>query len=303
MASEESAAQPTHTSEGSKPEAAESGLAPGLYIVATPIGNAEDITLRALSVLRRAALIACEDTRVTGSFLARHGITTPRIAYHDHNAERIRPLLLARLRQGEAIALVSDAGTPLISDPGFKLARAVIAEGLPVTSLPGPSAPIAALVLSGLPSDRFLFAGFLPVKPEARRRALAELVNVRATLIFFESGPRLAASLADMAEILGNRPAAVARELTKLFEEVRRGGLADLAPHYEAAAPPKGEIVVLIGPPLEEARVDAQSLDAQLGDALATMSLRDASLAVALATGLPRRQVYARALELLERER
>jgi 16S rRNA (cytidine1402-2'-O)-methyltransferase len=279
-------------------------VAAGLNIVATPIGNADDITLRALATLRAAEIIACEDTRVTVKLLARHGIATPLLAYHEHNAERVRPQLLERLRRGETVALVSDAGTPLVSDPGFKLVREALAEGLPVTTLPGPSAPIAALVLSGLPSDRFLFAGFLPPKTVGRRGVLTELAAVPATLIFFESGARLAASLADMAATLGERPAAVARELTKFYEEVRRGTLGTLATQYRDAEPPRGEIVVLIGPPAVAApAADAETVDAQLRAALDEMSVRDASAAVAAATGLPRRALYARALALAERQR
>jgi 16S rRNA (cytidine1402-2'-O)-methyltransferase len=278
-------------------------LAAGLYVVATPIGNAADITLRALDVLRRVESIACEDTRVTAKLAVRHGIATPRLPYHEHNAERMRPILIDRLKAGAAIALVSDAGTPLVSDPGYKLVRAAIGEGIAVTTLPGPSAPLAALVLSGLPSDRFLFAGFLPPKETARRRLLQSFAAVEATLLFFESGPRLAASLADMASVLGDRPAAVARELTKLFEEVRRGGLGELAAFYAAAGPPRGELVVVVGPPPEPAPVtDEGALDAQLDAALATMSLRDASEAVAASTGLPRRTVYARALDRAGRD-
>jgi 16S rRNA (cytidine1402-2'-O)-methyltransferase len=274
-----------------------------LHVVATPIGNAEDITLRALAVLRGVDAIACEDTRVTAKLLARHRIAAPLLAYHDHNAERMRPLLLARLRQGDAIALVSDAGTPLVSDPGFKLVRAAIAEGLPVTTLPGPSAALAALVLSGLPSDRFLFAGFLPPKSTARRRTLAEFGAVPATLVFFEGASRLAAALEDMAQTLGDRPAAVAREITKLYEEVRRGSLRELAGHYAASGPPRGEVVVVVGPPTEQPAVTEDALDAQLEAALAEMSLKDASAAVAAATGLKRRDIYARALALAGRSK
>jgi 16S rRNA (cytidine1402-2'-O)-methyltransferase len=281
-------------------------LPAGLHIVATPIGNIADITLRALDVLRRVDLIACEDTRVTGKLTARYAITTRRLAYNDHNAERIRPLLLDRLRRGERVALVSDAGTPLVSDPGYKLVQAVIAEKLPVTFIPGAAAPLAALALSGLPADRFLFAGFPPPRQAARRRLLAELAAVPATLILFESPRRLAESLADMAEILGVRRAAVARELTKRHEEVRRDTLAALARHYEAAGAPRGEIVVVIGPP-DIAAADAAEgeavLDARLRTALAGASLRDAAATVAAATGLPRRQVYARALALLEEDK
>jgi 16S rRNA (cytidine1402-2'-O)-methyltransferase len=193
------------------------GIPAGLHIVATPIGNAADITLRALDVLRGADLIACEDTRVTGNLLARYEIGTRRLAYNDHNAERVRPVLLERLSRGERIALVSDAGTPLVSDPGYKLVRAAIAEDLPVTIVPGASAPLAALALSGLPSDRFLFAGFLPSRSAARRRELAELAAVPATLILFESARRLGEALADMAAVLGGRPATAARGRTQRF--------------------------------------------------------------------------------------
>jgi 16S rRNA (cytidine1402-2'-O)-methyltransferase len=285
--------EPNHRVDGSKRPA------PGLYVVATPIGNMEDVTLRALALLRGADVVACEDTRVTAKLLARHGISCPLVAYHDHNAERMRPLLLERLRGGQTVALVSDAGTPLVSDPGFKLVREAIALGLPVTTLPGASAPLAALVLSGLPSDRFLFGGFLPARTVARRRALAELAAVPATLIFFEGAPRLAAALGDMAETLGDRPAAVARELTKLHEEVRRGALAELAAHYGTAGPPRGEVVVVVAPPAKDvAAPSADALDTQLMAALDAMSIRDASAAVASATGLPRRDVYARALAL-----
>jgi 16S rRNA (cytidine1402-2'-O)-methyltransferase len=275
--------------------------APGLYIVATPIGNAEDITLRALRVLAGVDVIACEDTRVSVKLLRRHAIATQRVAYHDHNAEMMRPKLLARLEAGESVALISDAGTPLVSDPGYKLVRDAVARGIKVTVLPGACAPIAALVLSALPADHFFFAGFLPAKQQARRRMLETLKPVPATLLFLESPARLAASLADMAAVLGDRPAAVARELTKLFEEVKRAPLKTLAASYAAGTPPKGEIVVVVGSPLEESEVSADALDAALTTALAAMSLKDASLAVAAATGLPRRAVYARALALAGR--
>jgi 16S rRNA (cytidine1402-2'-O)-methyltransferase len=292
--------EPSHSSTGSKRQG-DGKIAPGLAVVATPIGNMLDITLRALATLRAADVIACEDTRVTQKLLARHGIARPLLAYHDHNAERMRPLLLDRLRRGEVVALVSDAGTPLISDPGFKLVQAALAEGLPVTTLPGASAPLAALVLSGLPSDRFLFAGFLPPKSAARRTALADLAAVPATLVFFESAPRLAVALADMAAVLGPRPAAVAREITKLFEEVRRGDLAELAAHYRGAGPPRGELVLVVGPAREAAEPSGAALDEQLKAALAQMSVRDASDAVAAATGRKRRDVYQRALLLAGR--
>ncbi len=283
----------------------------GLYIVATPIGNLADITLRALAVLEQADVIACEDTRVTGKLLKAHGIATPMTPYHEHNAGRARPALLRRLRRGATVALLSDAGTPLISDPGYKLARACLEAGLNVTAVPGASAPLAALVLSGLPTDRFFFAGFLPAKAAARRKALSELAGVKATLVFFESPRRLGAALADMADILGSRGAAVARELTKLFEEVRRATLGELAAHYRDAGPPRGEVVVVVAPPGKPASGDvpargagreAQDLDDRLLSALRQASVRDAAASVAAATGLPRRRVYARALALVGRE-
>jgi 16S rRNA (cytidine1402-2'-O)-methyltransferase len=289
-------AEPNERGQGSKHGGGQT--APGLYLVATPIGHAQDLTLRARELLSRVDAVACEDTRVTAKLLMLHGIRAPLVAYHEHNAERMRPVLLARLRAGEAIALVSDAGTPLISDPGYKLVREAAAEGLPVTALPGASAVLTALILSGLPSDRFLFAGFLPAKATARRATLTELKNVPATLIWFETGPRLAASLGDAADILGDRPAAVARELTKLHEEVRRDTLPALAAHYEAAGAPKGEIVVVAGPPSPAAAPSADDVDAQLHAALRRSGVREAAETVAAATGLPRRQLYARALAL-----
>jgi 16S rRNA (cytidine1402-2'-O)-methyltransferase len=272
-------------------------LAPGLYLVATPIGNAEDITLRALRVLRGADLIACEDTRVSAKLMVRFDIGTRRIPYHDHNAERMRPRLLARLAAGARVALISDAGMPLVSDPGFTLVRGAIEAGCNVTVVPGASAPLAALTLAGVACERFLFAGFLPAREAARRRVLADLAAVPASLVFFETAPRLALSLADMASVLGDRPAAVARELTKLHEEVRRATLGELARHYRDAGPPKGEIVVVTAPPAENAgAASEEAVEHALETALATMSVRDASEAVATALGLPRRTVYARAL-------
>jgi len=274
-----------------------SALLPGgLYLVATPIGNLRDVSLRALDTLAGAGAIACEDTRVTAKLLARHGISRPLIAYHDHNAERVRPRLLERLQAGEAIALVSDAGSPLIADPGFKLVRETVARGIPVTAVPGPSAAVAALQLSGLPADRFFFAGFLPAKPTARRKSLSEIAGVPGTLIFFETAPRLARALADMAEIFGPRPAAVARELTKMFEEVRRGPLPDLARHYGEAGPPKGEMVVVVAPP--DNHPGATDVDGALRTALARLSPSAAAAEVARATGTSRRELYRRALEL-----
>jgi len=270
-----------------------------LGLVATPIGNLGDISARALDWLRAADLIACEDSRVSGRLLQHFGIDKKLIAYHDHNAEEIRPVLLRHLAAGERVALISDAGTPLISDPGYKLVREAAAAGIKVTALPGPSAPLMALILSGLPTDRFLFAGFLPVKSAARRQVAAELAAVPASLIFFETAPRLAESLADLGAMLGDRPAAVARELTKLYEEVRRGTLLELAAHYRDAGPPRGEIVLVVGPPAPETDI-AFDLDAALRAALAKMSVKDAAALVAANSGLKRRQVYARALELAQ---
>ncbi len=271
--------------------------APGLHLVATPIGNLGDVSLRALAVLRGADRIWCEDTRVTARLLARHGVRAPLETYHDHNADAVRPAVLAALRRGERVALVSDAGTPLVSDPGYKLVRAAIAENLPVTATPGASAALTALILSGLPPEPFLFAGFLPRQHAARRRALARWTGLGATLIFYEAPPRLAASLADMVETLGPRQAAVARELTKLHEEVRRGLLADLAGHYRDHGPPRGETVVVVGPP-EPAVPDPEEVDRRLRAALAEVGVRDAAAQLADETGLPRSELYRRALAM-----
>jgi 16S rRNA (cytidine1402-2'-O)-methyltransferase len=301
---ERGAAEPIEAQARSKPLPGKAKpFAPGLYLVATPIGNLRDITLRALDLLGAADLVACEDTRVSGKLMAHYGLAAPLTPYHEHNAERARPQLIERLKSGGIVALVSDAGIPLVSDPGYKLVRAALADGISVTALPGASAVLTGLVLSGLPPDRFLFAGFLPPKSAARKTALGELATLRATLIFFETAPRLAASLADMAESLGARQAAVARELTKLYEEVRRGSLAELAEHYRAAGPPKGELVIVIEPAPQIARIAAadDALDAELSAALVTMSIKDASAVVAAATGQPRRVVYQRALVLAGR--
>jgi 16S rRNA (cytidine1402-2'-O)-methyltransferase len=269
-----------------------------LGLVATPIGNLGDLTPRAADYLRAADSIACEDSRITIRLLQHLGIKKPLLSYHDHNADEMRPRLIERLQRGEKIALVSDAGTPLISDPGFKLVREAAAQGLAVTALPGPSAPIMALILSGLPTDRFLFLGFLAAKSAARRTELEEVAALRASLILFETAPRLVAALGDLRAVLGDRPAAVARELTKMFEEVRRGSLQELLDHYTEAGPPKGEIVIVVGPPLPVAAADAGDLDAALLKALAVMRVKEAAEAVAAASGLPKRQVYQRALEL-----
>jgi 16S rRNA (cytidine1402-2'-O)-methyltransferase len=271
--------------------------APGLHLVATPIGNLGDVSLRALAVLRGVDRIYCEDTRVTARLLARYGIATPLARYDDHNAPAMRPAILAALRRGERLALVSDAGTPLICDPGYKLVRAAIAENLPVTAAPGPSAALTALILSGLPPDAFMFAGFLPPRRAARRRALTRRRALEATLIFFESPGRLAETLTDMAEVLGRRSAAVARELTKLHEDISRGALDDLARHYRETGPPRGEAVIVVGPPEPETR-DSPEIDARLRTALGECGLREAAARLAAETGLSRRELYRRALEI-----
>jgi 16S rRNA (cytidine1402-2'-O)-methyltransferase len=265
-----------------------------LHLVATPIGNLGDITLRALWVLRSVDRILCEDTRVTARLLGHYGIDKPLGPYHDHNADRVRPAVLAALRGGETLALVSDAGTPLVSDPGYKLVREALAEGLPVTVAPGASAALTGLILSGLPPDKFLFAGFLPPRSTARRKALAAWFGLDATLVFYEGPSRLAASLADMAAVLGDRDAAIARELTKRHEEVRRGRLAALAEHYREA-PPRGEVVVIIGPP-EAIEAEAIDIDTRLDALLNRLSLRDAVTELAQETRLSRRVLYDRAL-------
>jgi len=268
-------------------------------LVATPIGNAADISTRALAILDGAHVVACEDTRVTSKLFAVHGIKAPLLPYHEHNAAAQRPKLMKRLKGGETVALVSDAGMPLISDPGYKLVEACLAEGVAVTCAPGPSAVTTALALSGLPTDRFFFQGFLPAKGGPRRAALMELKTVPGSLVVMESAKRLAAMLRDAAAVLGVRGAAVTRELTKRFEEVRRGPLADLADHYADNGPPKGEITVVIGAAAAGADdVSDADVDAMLTEALKTDSLRDAAAGVAAATGRRKRDVYARALAL-----
>jgi 16S rRNA (cytidine1402-2'-O)-methyltransferase len=273
--------------------------APGLYVVATPIGNLRDITIRALETLAAADVIACEDTRVTRRLLDHYGISTPLTPYHEHNAAAARPKLLARLAASAVIALVSDAGTPLISDPGFKLVREAREAGHPVVAVPGPSAALAALACAGLPTDRFFFEGFLPAKAGQRQSRIAELSRVPATLIFYESGPRVAQALAALADGLGPRQAAICRELTKLHEEVRRGDLATLTQQYADGAETRGEFTIVIEPPaLESEQVGADQVDAMLRRALQHGSVKDAVSDVAAATGRPRREIYKRALEL-----
>ncbi|GJE19234.1 16S rRNA (cytidine(1402)-2'-O)-methyltransferase [Methylobacterium marchantiae] len=279
-------------------------LDPGLHVVATPIGNLKDVSFRALATLAAADTVLAEDTRVTRTLLMHYGITTPLVAYHEHSNVAVRERMIARMQNGDALALVSDAGTPLVSDPGFKLVQAAIEAGIAVTPIPGPSAVMTAIVAAGLPTDRFFFEGFLPQKSGARRNRLATLGQIPGTLVLFESPHRLPEMLADAAAILGGaRPAAVARELTKLYETIRRGTLATLAETFADEGAPKGEVVVVIGtspeePPDEE--VEA-GLDAAIETALARHSIKDAAALVADATGQPRRVVYARALVLARR--
>ena len=274
----------------------------GLYIVATPIGNARDITFRALDVLARADVIACEDSRVSGRFLSRYGIKARLTVYHDHNAQRVRPGLIRRLKMGEIVALISDAGTPLISDPGFKLVAAARDEGIDVFAVPGASAVLAALSVAGLPTDRFLFAGFAPSKAAARIKFLRQFATLDASLVFYESARRLAASLDAMAALYGPREAVVARELTKLHEEIRRASLVELARHYGEHGAPKGEVVVIVAPPGEALPVfDDDALEAALEIALEAQPLRAAVDAVSELSGRRRREVYAMALAMRKR--
>lgn len=279
----------------------EENLPSGLYIIATPIGNMGDISLRAIDILKKVDLIACEDTRITGKLTAHYDISTEKISYHDHNAAAMRPKIIEKIRGGARIALVSDAGMPLVSDPGYKLVEACYAAGVAVTCVPGASASLTALALSGLPTDRFFFAGFLPVKSGARKKTLSSLQNIPGSLVFYETAPRLIESLQDMFDILGDRPAAVARELTKKFEEVRRGGLAALVEHYQKEGAPKGEIVIVVG----GASDDTKELwtQAEVDRAIETaiengMSVKDAAEAVSIQSGLKKRDIYARALQL-----
>jgi 16S rRNA (cytidine1402-2'-O)-methyltransferase len=271
-------------------------LQPGLYIVATPIGNLSDLSPRAAGILTRADVIAVEDSRVTAKLLHHIGVKRPMIPYHDHNAERVRPGLIARMGR-EAVALVSDAGTPLISDPGYKLVRDARAAGIAVTTIPGPSAVIAALTLAGLPTDRFAFFGFLPAKAGARKMAIAEAGSFRGTIAFYESGPRLAATLAALHQGLGEREAAVAREISKRFEQCVTGTLSSLAAQY-ADAPPKGEIVIVVGPPGEAAAASDDEVEAALREAMARLSPSRAAAEVAERLGVPKRAVYERAQRL-----
>ncbi len=275
-------------------------LAPGLYIVATPIGNLGDLSPRAAEILLNADIVAVEDSRVTAGLFRHLGAKRPMTPYHDHNAEAVRPGLVARMAS-EAVALVSDAGTPLISDPGFKLVRDARAAGHAVTTIPGPCAGIAALTLAGLPTDRFLFMGFLPSKQQARAETIAEVAAIRATLVFYESGPRLSAALSALADGLGDREAAVAREITKKFEECVTGSLTELAARY-ADAPPRGEIVIVVDQPGEAPPASAEDADTALAEALTRLPVSKAAGEVAKRFGLDRKALYARAMELKARD-
>jgi len=273
------------------------GLQPGLYITATPIGNLGDITYRAVEVLKSVDLILCEDTRVSARLLSHYDISTRCLAYHDHNGERVRPQILQQLKNGASIALISDAGTPLISDPGFKLVREVADLGVKIMSIPGPSSPIAALSIAGLPSDRFLFLGFLPAKTHARRQVLKEVSAINATLVFLETGPRLIKMLRDVVEVLGPRQGAVAREMTKLYEEIKRDSVDGLIEAFAEVERVKGEIVVLIEPPLEKS-YEAGEIDDLILEQLQSTSLKETATHVAALTGKAKREIYSRALSL-----
>jgi 16S rRNA (cytidine1402-2'-O)-methyltransferase len=276
-------------------------LPAGLYLVATPIGNLGDITLRALATLARADVLCCEDTRHSAILLAHFSIARPLRPYHEHNAMRERPRIMAELAAGKSVALISDAGTPLVSDPGYKLVREALAAGHRVVSLPGPSAALAALTSAGLATDTFLFAGFLPARESARRTRLAELAEVQATLVFFEAPSRLGESLADIGRVLGPREAAVARELTKLYEEVRRGTPEELA-KWAAEAKPRGEMVVLVGPPLPQAVTD-EAIAAKLTPMLSVMSLSEAARTAADDLGIAKARAYDIGVMLKRRAR
>lgn len=274
-----------------------SAIKPGFYLVATPIGNLRDITFRALDILSSVDLIICEDTRVTGKLMGAYGFKKKMQVYNDHSTDQQREKLIEAVTNGQSVAVLSDAGTPLVSDPGYKLVRAAIEKKLYVTSIPGPNAALPALQLSGLPTDQFSFLGFLPPKTVARQSALQKWENVPGTLILYETGPRLLDSLQDIRKVLGNREAAVMRELTKMYEEAKRGKLSDLIVHYTEKGQPKGEIVITVGQPVAEI-VSGESIEKQLKQALQKMSVRDAAEMVAQATGKPKKTIYTLALKL-----
>lgn len=286
-----------HTCENMSVGSNSQTIAPGLYVVATPIGNLGDITMRALDVLRAADIVACEDTRVSGKLLSHFGIKARITSYHDHNSEEKRPELINALQEGRTVALISDAGTPLISDPGYKLVREAAQLGIKVVPIPGASSVTTALSVCGLPTDRFLFAGFLPAKAIARQKEIKELAAIPATLVLFESVHRLTETLADLAARIGDRETVIARELTKLYEELRRGTLQELAKYYRQTGDPKGEVVIIIAPPSPIVASETD-VDEMLRDHLTDMSVKDAATAVAKFTGLPRQEIYAKALAL-----
>ena len=293
-------AERSASAEYSKPSETQlAQITPGLYLVATPIGNARDITLRAIDVLQTADVLACEDTRVTRKLLSVHNIRPDRlVSYHEHNAAEMRPKLIEHLELGKIVALVSDAGTPMINDPGFRIALDCRELGIPVHAIPGASAVTTGLMLAGLPTDRFMYCGFPPPKQGKRTTWLNELKNTYTTLVFLESAKRLAASLTDMAEVLGDRDVAVVREMTKKFEETRRGKLSDLSIHYQKEGPPKGEITIVVGPPLEGDEMSDAEIDTMLKDAMKTERIKDAANMVAAASGRSKRDLYNRALAL-----
>ncbi|MEK6746185.1 MAG: 16S rRNA (cytidine(1402)-2'-O)-methyltransferase [Pseudomonadota bacterium] len=273
----------------------------GLYIVSTPIGNLSDISLRAIDILKIVDLIACEDTRVSGGLLAHYGINKPLISYNDHNGDERRPEILAEIARGRRVALISDAGTPLVSDPGYKLVREALAKDIYVTAIPGASSVLAALCLSGLPSDSFFFGGFLPSKSEALRKYITNLVPVPATLIFFESARRLEESLAVLRDVLKDRQAAIVREITKLYEESRRGKLSELLDNIEKNGAPKGEVVIVIAPPQNVEIIEKQQVEEHLEMLLKSHSVKEAATIIAEQTGQSRKEIYASALKILEK--
>jgi 16S rRNA (cytidine1402-2'-O)-methyltransferase len=269
----------------------------GLYIVATPIGNLKDITIRALEILKAADLIACEDTRTSGKLLSYYGIKANLTSYHDHSGENKRHQITQQLQDGKIVVLISDAGTPLISDPGYKLVKEVADLGINIFPIPGASSVIAALSVSGLPSDRFLFSGFLSNKQVARNKEITELSSINSTIILFESVHRLKETITALSEIMGNRQAVIARELTKLYEELRRGSLQELADYYNNAPNPKGEVVIIIAPPVKK-EIDINDVDAMIKEALQTMSVKDASQYVAKTSGISKQEIYSLCLEM-----
>jgi 16S rRNA (cytidine1402-2'-O)-methyltransferase len=297
-------AERSASAEYSKPSETQlAQITPGLYLVATPIGNARDITLRAIDVLQAADVLACEDTRVTRKLLSVHNIRPDRlVSYHEHNAAEMRPKLIEQLELGKIVALVSDAGTPMINDPGFRMAQDCRELDIPVHAIPGASAVITGLMLAGLPTDRFMYCGFPPPKQGKRTTWLGELKNTDTTLVFLESAKRLAASLTDMADVLGDRDVAVVREMTKKFEETRRGKLSDLSIQYQEEGPPKGEITIVVGPPLEGDEMSDTEIDTMLKDAMKTERIKDAANMVAAASGRSKRDLYNRALALKDSE-